>query len=276
MKRALLVGINDYPDPTNRLNGCINDVDQVRNLLISFGGYSASSCAALTDAAATRDAIAHHLQAMTTGLASGDRMVFFYSGHGCQMPEIDSAGNVIALHDAMCPYDFDWTNERAIRDVDFSRIFGNVAPGAKVSWISDSCFAGGYAKLFSHFLGAFSTTIIKTIPPPPEIQAQISAFLQRPKPQIMRFGDVAQTLQRVSLLAACTAGQKSEDASWPGGNWEGVFTYFLADEYRNRGGATKSAQQIVADLKSSISRSGHGQTPEYHGDPTLATSPIFQ
>jgi len=30
MKKALLVGINRYPDPGNELEGCVNDVRQMR------------------------------------------------------------------------------------------------------------------------------------------------------------------------------------------------------------------------------------------------------
>ena len=34
-KKALLVGLNRYPDPINSLRGCLNDVAQVRALIES-------------------------------------------------------------------------------------------------------------------------------------------------------------------------------------------------------------------------------------------------
>jgi metacaspase-1 len=36
-RRALLVSINGYPDPTHKLNGCVNDVYSVSALLQENG-----------------------------------------------------------------------------------------------------------------------------------------------------------------------------------------------------------------------------------------------
>jgi hypothetical protein len=39
-RRALLVGINEYPDPSDRLEGCVNDVFLMSSLL-QESGYAA-------------------------------------------------------------------------------------------------------------------------------------------------------------------------------------------------------------------------------------------
>ncbi len=276
MKKALLVGINNYPDPQNQLNGCVNDVNHVRDILVNDAGYTAGSIVTLIDAAATTSTITNALRTLVSGAASGDRLTFFYSGHGAPVPETDSSGNTIAIHDAMCPYDFDWTDAHAIRDVDFTRLFGNIPGGAKLSWLSDSCYAGGYAKLFALLLGQ-PTALIKTIPPPPNIHAQIVQFQQRHEAVTTHFKDIAQTLKNVAFLAACGASQESSDAQWSDGSWDGVFTYYLSDQYSHSAGNAKSAQQIVTDLNSAIQQANRfSQRPELHGDPALASSPVFQ
>jgi hypothetical protein len=40
MKKALLVGINDYPGVYNDLMGCVNDVRNMQNLLVSMFGFA--------------------------------------------------------------------------------------------------------------------------------------------------------------------------------------------------------------------------------------------
>ena len=47
-KKALLIGIN-YKGTSGQLNGCINDVNDIRNLLISKFKYSSSDIIVLTD-----------------------------------------------------------------------------------------------------------------------------------------------------------------------------------------------------------------------------------
>ena len=52
-KKALLVGLNRYPDPENTLRGCINDVRQVGDLLRAHFGFAGDgSVRLLTDAPA--------------------------------------------------------------------------------------------------------------------------------------------------------------------------------------------------------------------------------
>ena len=58
--RALLIGINAYPDPINQLNGCASDTYLVSELL-QENGFVAENIRLLTDERATRDAILDRL-----------------------------------------------------------------------------------------------------------------------------------------------------------------------------------------------------------------------
>jgi hypothetical protein len=59
MNRALLVGINSYPG--NELQGCINDVTDMAEFLVSHCGFNENDIRLLTDSRATTDAITAHL-----------------------------------------------------------------------------------------------------------------------------------------------------------------------------------------------------------------------
>ena len=53
MKKALLVGINDYPGTSNDLAGCVNDTVNLRSLLMKEFGFDASGIRVITDKRAT-------------------------------------------------------------------------------------------------------------------------------------------------------------------------------------------------------------------------------
>lgn len=273
MNTAVLVGINNYPDPANHLNGCINDVTTMQSFLTAKAGFSAGNITLLTDAAATRDVIYSTLQQMVANSTNGDHLVFHYSGHGCQMPETDANGNTVAVHDAMCPYDFDWTAAHAITDGDFSTVFGNVPVSVHLSWISDSCYSGGYTKLFATYTGNVGRTIIKTIPPPPSVHARILLFLtQQKQPKTIRA--MAQALSRVVLISACSATQEAMDAVINGTD-DGAFTYYLMGELESADGLTEASQKLISDVGSALQNGGFSQTPELHGDRSLFPLPTI-
>ena len=108
---ALIVAIDNYPNPAHRLNGCKNDAN-------AFRGYLANYCKAnglayneknLFDADATRqgviDGFSHFKKAQ-----EGDVSVLYYSGHGSQMaapPEFwdeqDHRSETIVCYDSRIP-----------------------------------------------------------------------------------------------------------------------------------------------------------------------------
>src|SRR5690606_4919149 len=82
-KRALCVGINDYPGANMDLAGCVNDATDWQALL-ERRGYRV---ARLHDGEATRAALVEGLAELMTGAADGDSLVFTFSGHGSWLPD---------------------------------------------------------------------------------------------------------------------------------------------------------------------------------------------
>ncbi len=93
-RRALLIGINYFDDPNNRLNGCVNDVKNIREVLISFYGYKAENIVLMSDDQTgpmrpTKANILSQINKMVSLLKSGDVMFLHYSGHGTQIQSVD-------------------------------------------------------------------------------------------------------------------------------------------------------------------------------------------
>jgi hypothetical protein len=81
VKRALLVGIN-YVNTTAELRGCVNDVNDLKEILKTKYDYPVSNILTLTDSQATRKNILSQLTRLLQSGKSGDTLFFSFSGHG--------------------------------------------------------------------------------------------------------------------------------------------------------------------------------------------------
>lgn len=79
---ALLVGINDYPPGTDRLQGCVNDVENVRTTLRDL--YVDPAIEVLTDGDATYANVIASFRSHLGRAGKGDVAYFHYSGHGAR------------------------------------------------------------------------------------------------------------------------------------------------------------------------------------------------
>jgi hypothetical protein len=79
--KALLVGINAYPNPNNNLRGCINDIVDMEYFITSKNKvYQKENIKTLTDKSATKQGILEHLNWLLLGASAGDQLLFHYSG----------------------------------------------------------------------------------------------------------------------------------------------------------------------------------------------------
>ena len=85
-RRALVVGINDYPGENNKLNACVNDAHSITRLLErNYDDEVNFSVVELIDAKATRESILECLgRVFDDDTETG---VFYFSGHGYDDPE---------------------------------------------------------------------------------------------------------------------------------------------------------------------------------------------
>ena len=144
-RRALLIGINAYPNPANRLEGCVNDVYLVSSVLQECG-YEAEDIRVVLDDRATTAAILERFHWLLDDVQPGDERVLFYSGHGAQIPTYGPRQEVDHLNECLVPYDFDWSPERAITDKQFVNFYSQLPYQSRFAAIFDCCHSGGLTR----------------------------------------------------------------------------------------------------------------------------------
>lgn len=85
-RRALLIGIDDYPHMTP-LAGCVNDVNLMRSVLTENLGFPEKHITMLTNDQATRDGILAAFDELHEQTGEDDLVVIHYAGHGSRMTD---------------------------------------------------------------------------------------------------------------------------------------------------------------------------------------------
>jgi hypothetical protein len=144
-RRALLAGINAYPDPAQRLEGCVNDVFLMSSVLQECG-FAAEDIRVVLDDRATRAGILERLHWLLDATRDGDIRFFYYSGHGAQLPQYGPEGKVDRIDPCLVPYDFAWSDETALTDRALLDLYSQLPYGARFLMVLDSCYSGGMTR----------------------------------------------------------------------------------------------------------------------------------
>lgn len=154
---AVLVGCN-YPNTSNELHGCINDVLAMKDTLEKRFGFDPSNIELLTDAPHSSNKlptganIKEALANMVDGAEAGDVLYFHYSGHGTRIPS-KKHGHPFRHEEAIVPCDFN-----LITDLDLRQLVNRVPKGASLTILSDSCHSGGLIDKEKEQIGPSSST----------------------------------------------------------------------------------------------------------------------
>jgi Caspase domain len=145
-RRALLVGVNEYPMLPNRyrLHGCVNDVEAMAHILETVVGFPHDAITLLRDQEATRDRILEELRRMSDEAAPGDLVVFQFSGHGSQMTDREGDEGD-GLDETLVPSD-SGRRPNPNRDITDDEIYdwlrGVTEKTDNVVFIADCCHSG--------------------------------------------------------------------------------------------------------------------------------------
>jgi Caspase domain len=159
-RHALLIGINDYsasrlpplpvagiPDrDVPNLDGTVNDVEIIHDLLVALYGFKPADILILTDQHATRNAIFRALeQQLVATTHKGDIVFFYFSGHGSQVRNSLST-EADRLDESILPAD-SRRGARDIRDKELLAIFNEILDrGARLTIVLDTCHSGSGAR----------------------------------------------------------------------------------------------------------------------------------
>jgi hypothetical protein len=136
-KKALCVGINDYPFADNDLKGCVNDARAWAKLLTDHFDFPAENVRLIEDADATRANLLGALDALVSGSQPGDILVFTNSSHGSYVA--DENTDEPKYDEILCPYDI---ADSVIADDELRARFSAIPDGVQLTAILDNCFSG--------------------------------------------------------------------------------------------------------------------------------------
>lgn len=263
-KRAVCVGINDYPGTGSDLAGCVNDARDWQRAL-EQRGYEVT---ALLDSRATRANMASALGALIGEARPGDSLVFTFSGHGSWLPD-ESGDEADARDEMLCPHDV--SRGQYLLDDDLAELFGRKPAGARLYFISDSCHSGTVAKFMPSVLPRSlrgKVPVPRFLPPAAFLKGRSALAAAE---RVAGMARSAKQKYPALLAAGCRDTEFSYDASF-GGRPNGAFTYFaLRALAKNPRTPTQWMRTVREGLPSSI----HPQTPSLFGNSAMKGSRMF-
>lgn len=290
-KKALLCGINNYKNQPD-LRGCVNDVKDMAQLL-EASGFQSADIHTLTNEQVTKSAIQQEWQWLLNGAASGDVLVFHFSGHGSYVPD-DQEDESDRLDEITCLYDMDFYNpETFIRDDEWNDMLQQVPPEVAFTVIMDNCHSGtgtraisvnlkGDIKLmaidrplrsadqsirsasrplnreeYQQLLSDPNRVLPRYLEPPPEFQHRLIAAARS-----LPLRTAPAPPGPYLLLAACQDNQTAADA-FIEGDFHGAFTYHLCHSLRQS--PDLSSTQLIDAVRRQLADNQFLQDPQHEG-----------
>ncbi|NTV92362.1 MAG: caspase family protein [Chlorobiaceae bacterium] len=260
-KKALCVGINKFKNYASAtLNGCVNDANEMKSLLVDYFGFTKNSIKILTNAQATKAAIMNELRKMVDGAIAGkyDTLVFSLSSHGTQVP--DANGDEPDRSDeAFCPYDLaqqgdQWHPDHVITDDELNSLFLTLPEHVTLEVYLDTCHSGTGLKAIDFLFQRKP----RYLPPP-----SLEAFLDLEGRTLRGLGELKKekALTRKHILwTGCKASETSADALIDG-TWHGAFTYYYSTELR-KSKNTLSKDALLKIVRADLKAGRYSQTPQ--------------
>jgi hypothetical protein len=254
--KALLVGINKYPNPRNELKGCVNDILDMGHFITETNKiYEKENVKLLTDKNAHKKEIVAHIKWLMDGAESGDQLLFHYSGHGAQIPTQHASIEKDGLDEIICPYDFDGSPGTTLSDKEFAQLFARIPKGVHFIWISDSCHAADLSR-DPFIVGEINYRSFHGIN---------SHELQPITAPDYNNSDVAESNSPLNgaLLSACASHELSADA-FINNRFNGAFTHYLINNLVKYG-AYQPMNKIIEYVNMDLNKNGYDQNPQSEG-----------
>jgi len=246
VKKAVCVGINNYPGIFNDLKGCVNDAKDW-SALLQGRGFTVSM---MLDSQATKANVKAALQGLVNSTNAGDIAVFTYSGHGTQVTD-RSSDEADRYDEAICLYDGN------VIDDELRTILQSIHPQATLVIISDSCFSGSVTRL------AGEKAIPRFIPPTVSTAGRTArrSFLlpEADMPEI--------------LLSGCSDSEYSYDAEFDG-RPNGAMTALAIQVIKQNPDATY--REFFAGLRALLPSDDYPQSPQLEGSNSNKDRKLFE
>ena len=246
MKRAVCIGINNYPGTFNDLKGCVNDAKDWSALLQGLG----FEVSLMLDTQATAHNVKAALQGLVDSTNAGDIAVFTYSGHGTQVVDRNS--------DESDPYDEAiFLYDDTVIDDELRIILQGLHPQATLVVISDSCFSGSVTRL------AEEPAVPRFVPPAVSTVGRVARrrFLlpEADMPEI--------------LISGCSDSEYSYDAEFDG-RPNGAMTALALRVIKQNPEVTY--REFYTSLRALLPSQDYPQTPQLEGSEANKDRQLFE
>jgi len=266
-QRGLFIGINKY-DPGDKapatntkrsnwpnLDGCVNDAQSMRDMVISRYGFKPENITELYDSTATRANIIAALKKLIAESQEGDIVFLFYAGHGSQVRNSKSKEKD-QFDESIVPSDVAF-GEKDIRDKELSGYLNQLLD-KKITFtgIYDCCHSGSIGRGF--------------INEPPKTrnmgaeEFDVADATDNPRPE----GKGA------LLISAAQDFEFAKEQKDENGNSHGAFTLALLKAL-NSLGTNASVQDIFASVRAIMKYYGKTQEPVLAGSAERQKGTLF-
>jgi hypothetical protein len=248
-KFALLVGIN-YKNTVNELYGCINDTNNIRDLLNQKYGYNKFTF--LTDNTnkkPTKQNIIYEFTNLLTNATPGDSLFFLYSGHGTFSADLNG-DELDGQDELIVPID-STSISNCISDDEFNKIIqDNLKPNVKLFALFDSCHSGSMLDLKYTY--------------------------SNPNSNVVNNPNVVETVGQVFMISGCKDDQTSSDAVINTGKKlinTGAMTYSFLKTIEQEG-KNVTIKKLIETMLSKLKDGGFTQTPLFSCGNSLDISTV--
>ena len=269
-KRALLIGINDYPRQSRftNLKGCLKDVEMQEQLLRHRFGFT--DIETLLDGDATRDNILHCFEEfLIKPCGDDDVIVFHFSGHGRRVLDPDGGvyslteGEIEPLNSTIVPADDDsgLSPEKVVSDIMGRTLFllTSALKTPNVTIVLDSCYSGGGVRGNTRVRSAADDYRpdfdLRARPAVLDYQNTWISRLNLTPEQVKEKRDMG--IAKGIALASAHGNQKAVDASFDQFN-AGAFTYFLTQYLWHE---ADSVQSVIDNVSINLGKKDFKQRP---------------
>ncbi len=267
-KKALCVGINKFQNipQGNWLNGCVNDTNDMRDILKKYQGFTDNDIVKLTDDQATKKNIMENLTEMVNGAKEGkyENLVFSISSHGTQAP--DTNGDESDMKDeAFCPTDLAvkgdvWDPDHVIVDDELYDLFIQLPENVSLECYFDTCHSGTGIKAIDLLLNRKPRLL-----PPPSLKAFERAKERSPRSMAVSLKEKGLSTRHI-LWAACRSDQTSADANIDG-TWHGAFTHYLCENI-NKSQNKLARKNLLAKVRADLKKNKYDQVTQLETNAT--------
>jgi hypothetical protein len=252
-KRALLIGINDYfandagPAATAGqswipadLNGAVNDIALMQQILESRFNFPRENIQTLTDRDATRAAVLAALEKFVAETEADDTVYIHFSGHGSQVKDLDG-DEPDGLDETILPFDARTGDIPDITDDELQRLLRGL-PARSSLVVLDSCHSGTATR---------GSSVMRARSVPMDPRGDLYASAKTPE------HGVTESPARYVLMTGAADYQSALDGPIDEGRYYGLFTWSLGKSL-GRVPPGASAREIHAGAREEMQRIGAG------------------